>query len=96
MKKEFKLILIVGLTLFLQGVALVGIQSPAAAQNVVLPGDESAHRNSQMEWWYFTGHLTGKDIFGRSYQYGFEETIIRMDAPIDHIHHRTREQVRAP
>jgi predicted secreted hydrolase len=47
--------------------------------NVVLPADESAHPNSAMEWWYFTGHLNGTDIFGRHHQYGFEETMIRMD-----------------
>lgn len=33
-----------------------------------------------MEWWYFTGHLQGKDIFGKSHEYGFEMTMIRMDA----------------
>jgi predicted secreted hydrolase len=47
---------------------------------VSLPADEAPHPTSSMEWWYFTGHLSGKDLFGKSHQYGFELTMIRMDA----------------
>lgn len=55
--------------------------STAAAQAPVsLPADESPHRDASMEWWYFTGHLAGRDAFGRPHEYGFELTMIRMDA----------------
>lgn len=47
---------------------------------VSLPADESPHRDASMEWWYFTGHLEGRDVFGRFHEYGFELTMIRMDA----------------
>lgn len=67
------------LLLFLVGVLACCPLAPAAMPNVVLPGDESAHPDSPMEWWYFTGHLTGTDIFGKKHSYGFEETMIRMD-----------------
>lgn len=47
---------------------------------VSLPQDEAAHRDSAMEWWYFTGHLQGTDVFGGKHEYGFEVTHIRLDA----------------
>nr|WP_232794404.1 MULTISPECIES: lipocalin family protein [Pseudofrankia] len=52
----------------------------AATPPVSLPADEAAHPDSAMEWWYFTGHLQGTDVFGGHHEYGFEETIIRLDA----------------
>ncbi|MBL7488541.1 carotenoid 1,2-hydratase [Frankia sp. AgB1.9] len=52
----------------------------SAAAPVSLPADEVPHPSSPMEWWYFTGHLQGTDAFGGHHEYGFEETIIRLDA----------------
>ncbi|WP_308301207.1 lipocalin family protein [Frankia sp. Mgl5] len=63
---------------------LLAVGAPGASAvtlgPVSLPGDEAPHRDASMEWWYFTGHLQGKDIFGKSHEYGFEMTMIRMDA----------------
>lgn len=42
-----------------------------------IPADESPH-NSTIEWWYYTGHLTGKDIFGVTHDYGFQVTDFRL------------------
>jgi predicted secreted hydrolase len=36
-----------------------------------------------MEWWYFTGHLTGTDLLGQKHQYGFELTFIRLNEGIE-------------
>ena len=47
---------------------------------VVIPRDEAPHPNDSMEWWYFTGHVTGEDPSGKTHSYGFELTFIRMDA----------------
>jgi predicted secreted hydrolase len=52
----------------------------AAGTAVTLPGDESPHPSTSMEWWYFTGHLTGTDILGHKHSYGFELTFIRLNA----------------
>ncbi len=65
--------------LMLAGVLACCPMASAGMPNVVLPGDEGAHPSAPMEWWYFTGHLNGTDIFGKKHQYGFEETMIRMD-----------------
>jgi len=46
---------------------------------VVLPDDESPHPDNAIEWWYFTGHLYGHGLFGKSYEYGFEMNIARTD-----------------
>ncbi|EFC85297.1 lipocalin family protein [Parafrankia sp. EUN1f] len=62
--------------------ALVAVHAPvasAATPPVVLPADESAHPDAGMEWWYFTGHLSGKDVFGKSHSYGFETMVVRND-----------------
>ncbi|WP_311983613.1 lipocalin-like domain-containing protein [Parafrankia sp. CH37] len=62
--------------------ALSAVHAPvasAATPPVVLPADESAHPDAGMEWWYFTGHLTGKDVFGKSHSYGFETMVVRND-----------------
>ncbi|CAI7976485.1 Carotenoid 1,2-hydratase [Frankia sp. Hr75.2] len=62
---------------------LFAVQTPAASAltygPVSLPKDESAHVDAGMEWWYFTGHLTGKDVFGKSHAYGFESMVVRND-----------------
>ncbi len=38
-----------------------------------LPKDEAAHYNSQMEWWYYTGHLKAED----GSPYGFEVSFFK-------------------
>ncbi|MDB4986071.1 MAG: AttH component of AttEFGH transport system [Myxococcaceae bacterium] len=52
----------------------VGVR--AAPPLVSFPRDESPH-NVSVEWWYFTGHLTGKDLLGGTHHYGFELTFFR-------------------
>lgn len=37
------------------------------------PADHGSHEDYQIEWWYFTGHLTGK----KGHQAGFELTFFR-------------------
>jgi predicted secreted hydrolase len=39
--------------------------------SVSLPKDEAPHSDS-VEWWYFSGHLSGKDAKGRVHTYGYE------------------------
>ncbi|WIH05374.1 carotenoid 1,2-hydratase [Xanthomonas translucens pv. graminis] len=59
------------------------LTSPAFAQSfeypapVVMPGDEGAH-HSQLEWWYFVGHLYGVDPSGVKREYGFEVTVFQL------------------
>lgn len=48
-----------------------------AAAPVQIPRDESPH-NTAIEWWYYTGHLSGKDIFGQVHDYGFQTTYFRV------------------
>lgn len=38
---------------------------------VTLPKDEGRHDDA-VEWWYFNGHLSGKDADGKLHTYGFE------------------------
>ncbi|HEY7850635.1 MAG TPA: hypothetical protein VIC27_11260, partial [Ktedonobacterales bacterium] len=38
---------------------------------VAFPQDEAPHQDLT-EWWYYTGHLAGKDAQGQSHTYGFE------------------------
>jgi predicted secreted hydrolase len=49
----------------------------ASTPVVSLPQDESPHPSASTEWWYFTGRLTGTDIFGKSHSYGFELIFVR-------------------
>lgn len=59
---------------------LVCTGGPAhAAAGVSLPADESPHVSAGMEWWYITGHLSGKDLAGKTHSYGFETLINRVD-----------------
>lgn len=51
-----------------------GQQAPDAVQ---LPRDEAPHQEPN-EWWYFTGHLAGKDPAGKLRCYGFEYTIFQV------------------
>jgi predicted secreted hydrolase len=64
----------------LLAVALLSAAPAGAAIAVTLPGDESPHPATSMEWWYFTGHLTGTDPLGQVHQYGFELTFIRTNS----------------
>jgi predicted secreted hydrolase len=41
-----------------------------------LPQDEGMH-NDLTEWWYYTGHLEGRDATGQTYQYGFELVVFQ-------------------
>ncbi len=52
--------------------------SPAAGSGtqLTMPRDEGPH-NATHEWWYFTGHLSGKDPSGVTHEYGFEITFFR-------------------
>jgi len=43
---------------------------------VALPQDEAPHQDLT-EWWYYTGHLHGKDAQGRMHSYGFELTFFQ-------------------
>ena len=61
-------------------VALLSAAPVGATTAVSLPGDEGPHPSSSMEWWYFTGHLTGTDPAGKVHQYGFELTFIRTNS----------------
>lgn len=62
------------------GSCLVPQAASAQLAPVAIPQDEAAHPNNWMEWWYFVGHLTGKDLLGNTHHYGFDETFIRSDA----------------
>jgi predicted secreted hydrolase len=65
---------------------LVALATPALLSNgpvragtaaITLPGDESPHPSTLMEWWYFNGHLIGTDPSGKVHQYGFLLSFIR-------------------
>lgn len=61
-------------------VASLGLHSrDARAQSapVQIPRDEAPH-NAGIEWWYYTGHLSGKDVFGVTHNYGFQTTYFRV------------------
>lgn len=59
----------------------LGFSNGAGAQSTSpyfsIPADESPH-NSTIEWWYYTGHLSGRDIFGVTHNYGFQITDFRL------------------
>jgi predicted secreted hydrolase len=66
----------------LAGLLAVLLTAPASmakadTPNATLPADESPHPATAIEWWYFTGHLTGTDIFGKKHSYGFEDVAVR-------------------
>ncbi len=50
--------------------------TPAPLPPVMFPQDEAPHRDLT-EWWYYTGHLHGKDPRGESHAYGFELTVFQ-------------------
>lgn len=43
---------------------------------VTFPADEAPHRDLT-EWWYYTGHLEGRDAVGEAHAYGFELTFFQ-------------------
>lgn len=62
-------------------VIVFGVQPVSAAYQKALPGykfdfprDHASHDQFRTEWWYFSGHLKGKD----SKTYGYELTFFRM------------------
>ncbi len=49
---------------------------PGCTTSVSLPKDEAPH-SSPVEWWYFSGHLSGKDAQGNVHSYGYEYVIFQ-------------------
>jgi len=47
---------------------------------VRIPQDEAPHHD-ETEWWYFSGHLRGFDIFGRPHFYGYELVFFQFNFP---------------
>ena len=45
-----------------------------------IPQDEAPHHD-ETEWWYFSGHLRGFDIFGKPHSYGYELVFFQFDFP---------------
>ncbi|HTW98374.1 MAG TPA: lipocalin family protein [Acidimicrobiales bacterium] len=50
--------------------------SGTPASGVTLPRDEAPHHDP-VEWWYFNGHLEGRDAAGRLHSYGYEYVIFQ-------------------
>ncbi len=75
-----------------QGKSLPAAQPTATATAlppIHLPWDEAPHRDLT-EWWYFTGHFSGKDAAGVTRSYGFELTffqVLRGFVPPTYIGH---------
>jgi predicted secreted hydrolase len=44
--------------------------------SVSLPKDEAPH-SAPVEWWYFSGHLSGKDASGHVHTYGYEDVVFQ-------------------
>jgi predicted secreted hydrolase len=44
--------------------------------SVSLPKDEAPH-SGPVEWWYFSGHLSGKDAAGHVHTYGYEDVVFQ-------------------
>jgi predicted secreted hydrolase len=47
------------------------------AKSVSLPKDEGPH-SDPVEWWYFSGHLSGKDASGHVHTYGYEDVVFQL------------------
>ncbi|HTY40029.1 MAG TPA: lipocalin-like domain-containing protein [Candidatus Paceibacterota bacterium] len=82
-EKKFFLvgILLAGAVIVIFGLAGVYVLvrnafAPAIPAAIHLPADEGRHENL-MEWWYYTGHLEGRDASGKLRQYGFELTFFQ-------------------
>jgi predicted secreted hydrolase len=60
------------------GTASSGTASSGTAHGCVsLPKDEAPH-SAPVEWWYFSGHLSGKDAKGHVHTYGYEYVIFQL------------------
>lgn len=59
------------------GLGVSGLSYAQSSPYFSIPADESPH-NATIEWWYYTGHLSGKDIFGVTHNYGFQVTDFRL------------------
>ena len=46
-------------------------------QSVTLPKDEAPH-SAPVEWWYFSGHLSGTDAQGHVHTYGYEDVVFQL------------------
>ena len=44
--------------------------------SVSLPKDEAPH-SAPVEWWYFSGHLSGTDATGHVHTYGYEDVVFQ-------------------
>jgi predicted secreted hydrolase len=51
-----------------------------ALPSVQIPQDEAPHHD-ETEWWYFSGHLSGFDIFGKAHAYGYELVFFQFNFP---------------
>lgn len=49
---------------------------PGCPTSVSLPKDEAPH-SAPVEWWYFSGHLSGTDANGHVHTYGYEDVIFQ-------------------
>ncbi|HEU5438763.1 MAG TPA: carotenoid 1,2-hydratase [Ktedonobacterales bacterium] len=89
-RRRTLLSLLVGLVLLLAGCGVPGTipsggslpprraAAPTATPlpPIQFPQDEAQHHNLT-EWWYYTGHLRGRDASGREHVYGFELTFFQ-------------------
>lgn len=73
-KRLVGLLALMAAPLLVLGPAASGAAAPEP--QVTLPADESPH-DVKKEWWYYTGHLTGKDAKGETRKYGYELTFFR-------------------
>ena len=64
----------------LLSVAVCSAKAGDALPLVQIPRDEAPHHDST-EWWYFSGHLRGFDIFGKAHSYGYELVFFQFDFP---------------
>ena len=51
-----------------------------ASPSVHIPQDEAPHHD-ETEWWYFSGHLRGFDLFGKPHSYGYELVFFQFNFP---------------
>jgi predicted secreted hydrolase len=83
------LLIVTGLTVLLAGCGLPGTvatggslprvgpaPTPTPLAPVRFPQDEAPHHDLT-EWWYYTGHLRGRDAQGVEHTYGFELTFFQ-------------------
>ena len=71
---KFKLLLILLLTIQFSTYAFKAVSDPL---KWAFPKDHGSHPEYEVEWWYFTGHLSGQS------EYGFEITFFRVSNDIE-------------